>query len=78
MTPNTVPTLSPAALAVLRYLALSEFKDETNGPVFEIIDSQDRAIYLTIDQYADLVRYHPLYKELVERVKTMPPTGMRA
>jgi len=48
---------------------LSEFKDE-NGLVFEIIDSQDRAIYLTPDQYAALVRYHPLYKELVERVKT--------
>jgi hypothetical protein len=54
---------------------LSEFKDETNGPVFEIIDSQDRAIYLTIDQYADLVRYHPLYKELVERVKTNAANG---
>ena len=49
---------------------LSEFKDE-KGPVFEIIDSQNRAIYLTPDQYAALVRYHPLYMKAEQRVRDL-------
>ena len=49
---------------------LSEFKDD-NGPVFEIIDSQDRAIYLTPDQYAALVRHHPLYMKAEQQVRDL-------